>query len=230
MRHLHLLPLLMLIAGSSSCRREKEASHQQEMPRPAAEKTSPSLPSPSPPRAVVLKMASVDMQEVLKSCLEAQEIREDLNTGSARIKIENEKRISRIQELDAELQAAAKQLSDPAVAESAKQKLTQDRALKFQEAIALDRERREATDRQGAILREKFLVRMQKLIGEVQTMVADAGRREDFDYIFDRSGLATSQVPFILYSTKNADLTAEVLEQLNRNTGQTKNPAEQETD
>ena len=228
MRHLHLLFCLTIVAGILSCRREKEAEPRAEVIHPATEKA---LPPPLPPAtALVLKMASVDMQELLKNCREAREIREELNAGSVHIKKENEARIARIQGLDTELQAAAKQISDPAVAESAKQKIAEERAIKFQEAIALDRERREYMDRQGALLREKFVARMQKLIGEVQSVVAEAGRREDFDYIFDRSGLATSQVPFVLYSTKTADLTAEVLAQLNRTAGKVEAPGYQEHD
>ena len=47
-------------------------------------------------------------------------------------------------------------------------------------------------------------------------LVADHAKSEDYDYVFDRAGLSTSQVPFLLYAKDFSDLTPVLLQQLNK--------------
>jgi hypothetical protein len=38
---------------------------------------------------------------------------------------------------------------------------------------------------------------------------------EDYDYVFDKSGLSTSQVPFFLHTKGSTDMTGKLLADLN---------------
>ena len=39
---------------------------------------------------------------------------------------------------------------------------------------------------------------------------------DNYDYVFDKSGMSTSQVPFLLYAKDATDITASLLKDLNK--------------
>ena len=51
---------------------------------------------------------------------------------------------------------------------------------------------------------------------EIRKLVEDRAKSDDYDYVFDKSGLSTSQVPFLLYTKDATDITAGLLDQLNK--------------
>ena len=44
----------------------------------------------------------------------------------------------------------------------------------------------------------------------------DRAKSDAYDYVFDKSGLSTSQVPFLLYTKDATDITAGLLGVLNK--------------
>jgi hypothetical protein len=58
--------------------------------------------------------------------------------------------------------------------------------------------------------------RMKGILEEIRKLVEEEAKKEDYDYVFDKSGLSTSQVPFLLYTKDATDITAVLLEDLNK--------------
>jgi len=163
-----------------------------------------------------LRIATVDMQELFKQYHRTAEAQKQINVERARIQKENNERLARIRELDNELQNMRKQLDDPSVADSKKQEVYRDWQMKQNEGIALDRERREFLQRRNQALNEKMVQRMKGILEEIKELVEEQAKKEDYDYVFDKSGLSTSQVPFLLYTKDATDITAVLLEDLNK--------------
>jgi outer membrane protein len=88
--------------------------------------------------------------------------------------------------------------------------------MKTQEGVALDRERREFLQRRNTALNEKMVQKMRGILEEIRKLVEDRAKSDDYDYVFDKSGLSTSQVPFLLYTKDATDITGGLLEQLNK--------------
>jgi Skp family chaperone for outer membrane proteins len=109
-----------------------------------------------------------------------------------------------------------KQLDDPSISDSKKQEVYRDWQMKQNEGIALDRERREFLQRRNQALNEKMVQRMKGILEEIRKLVEEQAKNEDYDYVFDKSGLSTSQVPFLLYTKDATDITAVLLEDLNK--------------
>ena len=82
--------------------------------------------------------------------------------------------------------------------------------------MALDRERREFLQRRNNALNEKMVQKMRGILEEIRKLVEDRAKSDDYDYVFDKSGLSTSQVPFLLYTKDAADLTPLLLKNLNK--------------
>ena len=163
-----------------------------------------------------LKIATVDMQQLFKEYHRTNAAQKDINIERAKIQKENNERLTRIRELETELQGLRKQLEDPSISDKKKQELFKGFQAKTQEGVALDRERREYLQRRNTALNEKMGQRMRGILEEIRKMVEDHAKSDDFDYVFDKSGMSTSQVPFLLYTKDATDMTGDLLKELNK--------------
>ena len=173
-----------------------------------------------------LNIATVDMQELFKQYYRTNEAQKQINVERARIQKDNNERLSRIRDLEEELGNLRKQLEDPAINDSKKQTLFKDWQMKQQEGIALDRERREFLQRRNQALNEKMVQRMKGILEEIRKLVEEQAKVGNYDYVFDKSGLSTSQVPFLLYTKDATDITAGLLKDLNKDAPADSLPAE----
>jgi outer membrane protein len=162
-----------------------------------------------------LKIATVDVQRLFKEYHRTQEARKEINVERARLQKDGNDRLAHIRELDTALQRMRKELDDPSVAESRKQSVFSEWRAKQQEGIALERERRDFLQRRNQALNEKMVQRMRGILDEVRRRVEELAKAGDFDYVFDQSGLSTTQVPFFLVSRGSTDLTDRLLKDLN---------------
>ena len=163
-----------------------------------------------------LRIATVDMQELFKQYYRTNEAQKQINVERARIQKENNERLARIRELEEKLGKLRKELEDPAINDSKKQALFKDWQAQQQEGIALDRERREFLQRRNQALNEKMVQRMKGILEEIRKLVEEKAKTDNFDYVFDKSGLSTSQVPFLLYTKDATDITTGLLKTLNK--------------
>ncbi len=163
-----------------------------------------------------LKIATVDMQQLFKEYYRTEEAQQQVNVERARIQKELNERFARIQEIDEELKKLRKMLDDPSINDSKKQEVHRDWQMKQQEGIALDRERREFQQRRTQALNETMVQRMKGILEEIRKLVEEQAKKEDYDYVFDKSGLSTSQVPFLLYTKDATDITPVLLVDLNK--------------
>jgi outer membrane protein len=171
---------------------------------------------PDAPAVPPVKIATVDMQELFKQYHRTNEAQKQINVERARIQKDNNERLARIRELETNLGNLKKQIEDPSVNESKRQALFKDWQMQQQEGIALDRERREFLQRRNQALNEKMVQRMKGILEEIRKLVEEQAKTDDYDYVFDKSGLSTSQVPFLLYTKDATDITAGLLKDLNK--------------
>ena len=163
-----------------------------------------------------LKIATVDMQTLFKQYHRTNAAQKDVNVERAKIQQNNNERLETIRALEDELQGLRKQLDDPSLSDKRKQELFKDFQGKTQEGVALDRERREFLQRRNAALNEKMVQKMRGILEEIRKLVEDRAKSDDYDYVFDKSGQSTSQVPFLLYTKDATDITAGLLAVLNK--------------
>ena len=168
------------------------------------------------PVTPLVKIATVDMQELFKQYHRTNEAQKQINVERARIQKDNNERLAKIRELETNLGNLRKQLDDPSLDDSKKQTLFKEWQMQQQEGIALDRERREFLQRRNQALNEKMVQRMKGILEEIRKLVEEKAKVDNYDYVFDKSGLSTSQVPFLLYTKDATDITAGLLKDLNK--------------
>jgi Skp family chaperone for outer membrane proteins len=183
-------------------------------------------PPVTPPKPVAsARIATVDMQELFKEYHRTNDAQKQINIERARIQKENNDRLTRIRELENSLGNLRKQIDDPAISDTKKQTLFKDWQMQQQEGIALDRERREFLQRKNQALNETMVQRMKGILNEIRKLVEEQAKGENYDYVFDKSGLSTSQVPFLLYTKDATDITAVLLKDLNKDAPKESLPA-----
>jgi outer membrane protein len=163
-----------------------------------------------------LNIATVDMQELFKQYYRTNEAQKQINIERARIQKDNNERLAKIREIEENLTKLRKQLEDPSLNETKKQSLYKDWQADQQTGTALDRERREFLQRRNQALNEKMVQRMKGILEEIRKLVEEKAKVDNYDYVFDKSGLSTSQVPFLLYTKDATDITAGLLKDLNK--------------
>ncbi|RYD32392.1 MAG: OmpH family outer membrane protein [Verrucomicrobiaceae bacterium] len=175
-----------------------------------------------------LNIATVDMQELFKQYYRTNEAQKQINVERARIQKDNNERLARIRELEDSINKLKKQIEDPSLNDSKKQALFKDLQTQNQEGNALDRERREFLQRRNQALNEKMVQRMKGILEEIRKLVEEKAKVDNYDYVFDKSGLSTSQVPFLLYTKDATDITAGLLKDLNKDAPAESAPVEGE--
>jgi outer membrane protein len=172
-----------------------------------------------------LKIATVDMQQLFKEYYRTNEAQMQINTERAQIQKSNQDRLNRIRELEDNIATIRKQLEDPSISDPKKQGLFKEMQGQQQEGISLDRERREYLQRKNQQLNEGMVTRMRGILNEIRLLVEEQAKSEAYDYVFDKSGLSTSQVPFLLYTKDATDITAGILKDLNKDAPKESLPA-----
>ena len=163
-----------------------------------------------------LKIATVDMQQLFKEYYRTTEAQQQINVERARIQKDNNEKLTAIRQIESDIALLKKQIEDPSLSDQKKAQVYKDHQAKYQEGIQLDKERREFLGRKNQALNEKMVQRMRGILEEIRKLVEERAKAENFDYVFDKSGMSTSQVPFLLYTKYATDITAALLKDLNK--------------
>lgn len=163
-----------------------------------------------------LRIATVEMRELYQEYFRSGEMEKEMRIHQARIQKENNERVARSKELEDKLGKIRTQLEDPALNDSKKQSLFKTWQAGQQEVIDRDRERREFVQRRSQAFNEEMARRMKGILEEIRKIVEEQAKLDNFDYVFDRSGRSSSQVPLLLFTKDSTDITAILLKRLNR--------------
>lgn len=171
-----------------------------------------------------LKVATVDMQDLFKQYHLTKDAQKQIDDERFVIQQANEDRLKRIKEIETNLENFKKQIEDPSINESKKQGLIKDFQLQQQEGIQLDKERRDYIQRRTQALNENMVQRMKSLLEDIRKIVEDRSKADNYDFVFDKSGMSTSQIPILVYSKDATDITQSVLKILNKDAPAEKTP------
>lgn len=163
-----------------------------------------------------MKVATVDMKRLLKDYYRTEEAQQELNEKQALLTKANNEKQKQIQELEEEISTLRKQFEDPSLNEAKKKEIYEQLQLKQQEGIAMSRSLKEYLDRKRRQVQEEMQRQMRGILEEITTLLEEKAKAEDYDFVFDKSGNSTTQVPVLLYSKDTYDITEGLLKELNK--------------
>ncbi|MGJ8724250.1 MAG: OmpH family outer membrane protein [Roseibacillus sp.] len=163
-----------------------------------------------------IKVATVDMKRLLKDYYRTEEAQQELNEKQALLTKANNEKQKQIQELEEEINTLRKQFEDPSLNEAKKKEIYEQLQLKQQEGIAMSRSLKEYLDRKRRQVQEEMQRQMRGILEEITKLLEEKAKAEDYDFVFDKSGNSTTQVPVLLYSKDTYDITEGLLKELNK--------------
>ena len=163
-----------------------------------------------------VKVATVDMKRLLKDYYRTEEAQQELNEKQALLTKANNEKQKQIQELEEEINTLRKQFEDPSLNEAKKKEIYEQLQLKQQEGIAMSRSLKEYLDRKRRQVQEEMQRQMRGILEEISKLLEEKAKAEDYDFVYDKSGNSTTQVPVLLYSKDTYDITESLLKELNK--------------
>ena len=162
------------------------------------------------------KIATVDMQKLVAEFYKTAETRDSFKVYEDEIKEQNTIRVDAIKAIVEEAKKLQKQAEEPSLDREKKNELFNELNRKQQEVQGLDGDRTAWIQRKQAALTEKAKIDFGEVRMEILKMVQKYGEDEGYDYIFDRSGASGAGVPILSYTKDATDLTAVLLEIINK--------------
>ena len=163
-----------------------------------------------------LKVGIVDMNRVFAEYYKTKDADKVVNEQKEAAKKELESINNDYKKLLDSYQNLAKELKDPAIGEALRKKKTEEAQQVASKARALEREKKELTDRRQRMLLTEVDRKRKALIEEIQDVVSNMAKKKNYDVVFDKSGLGTRGIPFLLHSKDGVDFSEELIGELNK--------------
>ncbi len=164
-----------------------------------------------------MKVGTVDMKRLFQEYYKTKDAEKKVNEDKTKAKKELDDRQEKFKALIDSWNKAQTTLKDKMVNESLKEETQKKAAGIASEAKALEREITEFTRRRETQLGEQ-VGRMRKGIFEdIRQRVEEKAKRDNYDLVFDKSGMGSSGLPILLHSRLTKDFSEEVLSELNKN-------------
>jgi outer membrane protein len=162
-----------------------------------------------------LKIATVDMEALFKAFTPTKDAQTKFDEEMKGVSKQVEERQARLSGLKKELDGMEKQLGDPSIADAKKQALYSERQAKRQEAEALQREGEDFLQRKQRAVGEQMQLRMKDIFERLRGKVQKHAESEGYDYVLDKTGKSTTQVPVLLYTKDATDITDALIKTIN---------------
>lgn len=162
-----------------------------------------------------LKVATVDMMALYGEYHETKTTQAKFDEEQARVIKDRDERVKTLKDLEAKIGELKAQEGDPSVADAKKQQLFNERQAKQQEFEVLRKELEEFLQRKMRALQEQSQLRAKVILEEIRVKVREHAEAGGYDYVLDKTGTSTSQVPILLYTKDATDITEVLLKTIN---------------
>lgn len=187
--------------------------------------------APAMAQEAPMKVGIVDMKRVFQEYWKTKDAEKKVNEDKSKAKKELDERGTKYKDLIGRWNEIEKVLKDKLVNEQMKAQKQKEAQDVIAEARSLEREMEEFKRRREAQLQEQVMRMRKGLLETIKTTVEDKAKRDNYDLVFDKSGISPSGVPFLLHSKDGKDFSTEIITELNKNAppgSLTAEPAEKE--
>ncbi|MHA3770708.1 OmpH family outer membrane protein [Verrucomicrobiota bacterium sgz303538] len=168
---------------------------------------------------VGIKVGTVDMKKVFESYYKTKDAEARINEARNAAKKELEDRMDAYKKSTEEVQKLNEEIQKPELSQAAKEAKSKQRDEKIAELKTMEREVREFQATREKQLQEQSVRMRGGIVEEINKIVADRVKADQFDIVFDKSGPSLNGVPVILHAKDSYDFTADVITALNKNKG-----------
>lgn len=164
-----------------------------------------------------MKIGIVDMKRVFQEYYKTKEAEKKVNEDKSKAKKDIDTRRAAMQELVTKWDNASKIVADKLANPDLKSQKQVEAQKLASEIKALEREVDEFVRRREQQLQEQVMRMRKGLLEDIQQHVEEKSKLDNYDLVFDKSGVSPSGVKFLLHSKDAVDFSNEVLAVLNKN-------------
>src|SRR6059036_1586769 len=162
------------------------------------------------------KIGTVDMQKAFKEYNKTKEAEAKINDAKNAAKKEYDDRAEAYKKALDEINNLNKQLESPALSADKKTGMAKERDDKIANIKNMEREISDFRQTRERQLQEQLMRMREGLVKEITDVVMEKVKANNFDLVFDKSGMSINGVPVLMYSHDNIDFTNDVITVLNK--------------
>lgn len=158
------------------------------------------------------KIGTANVNQLVDSYHKTKALRDKFASYGEEVGQQRDERIKAIEEAANEFKELQRKGQQDSISDEERSKLLSQAAAKQREARGLQQDLQNWLRRRQAALNERVAMEMTDVRKEVLSEVAELGKKEGYDFIFDRTGSSTAGVPVLVYTKDATDLTGVLLE------------------
>ena len=163
-----------------------------------------------------LKIGTVDMQRAFKEYTKTKEAEAKINDAKNAARKEYDDRAEDYKKALDEINNLNKQLESPALSADRKTQTAKDRDDKIAKIKNMEREISDFRQTRERQLQEQLMRMREGIVKEITDVVMEKVKANNFDLVFDKSGMSINGVPVLMYSHDNIDFTNDIIAVLNK--------------
>ena len=167
----------------------------------------------------MVKIGSVDMKKVFESYYKTKDAEQRINEARNSAKKELEERMESYQKGVADVKKLNEEIENPALSKESGAAKSKARDEKVGELKNMEREIGEFRSTREKQLQEQSGRMRAGIVDEINKIVQDKVKAENFDVVFDKSGMSLNGVPVVMFAKDAFDFTDVVVTNLNKNKG-----------
>src|SRR6184192_3563537 len=163
-----------------------------------------------------LKIGTVDMQRAFKEYTKTKDAEAKINDAKNAARKEYDDRAEDYKKALDEINNLNKQLESPALSADRKTQTAKDRDDKIAKIKNMEREISDFRQTRERQLQEQLMRMREGIVKEITDVVMEKVKANNFDLVFDKSGMSINGVPVLMYSHDNIDFTNDIIAVLNK--------------
>lgn len=165
----------------------------------------------------VLKIGTVDMKKVFESYYKTKDAETRINEARNAAKKELDDRMDVYNKGVAEVKKLNEEIDKPELSKENKEQRSKSRDEKVAELKTMEREINEFRQTREKQLQEQSVRMRGGIVDDINKVVSDKVKAENFQIVFDKSGPSLNGVPVVLFAKDEYDFTPDVISALNKN-------------
>ncbi len=164
-----------------------------------------------------LKIGTVDMKKVFENYYKTKDAESRINEARNSAKKELEDRMDIYKKSEDEVRKLNDEIQKPELSKEAKESKSKQRDDKIAELKTMQREIQDFQTNREKQLQEQSVRMRGGIVDEINKVVTDHVKSDQYDLVFDSSGPSLNGVPILLYGKPSYDFTPDVISVLNKN-------------
>lgn len=167
----------------------------------------------------MVKIGTVDMKKVFEGYYKTKDAEQRINEARNAAKKELEERMESYQKGAGDVQKLNTEIGNDALSREAKETKSKARDERIGELKNMEREINEFRATREKQLQEQSGRMRQGIVDDITKVVNEKVKAENFDLVFDKSGMSLNGVSVVMSAKEGYDFTDSVITILNKNKG-----------